>query len=286
MWTNYHAHTAFCDGKKSVAEVVQSAASQRLLAIGLSSHAPLPFDRKWCMKRESLPAYLEEIRQVRKDAPLQAYAGLETDFIPGKISPAEFKPQLDYVIGSVHFVDELPDGEGWEIDGPYEEFLKGYDAIFKGSMKAVVSRYFELTRQMVRTSTPDIIGHIDKIKMQNKDRSTFREDEQWYIDEIQSTLAVVRDSGCIVEINTRGLYQGKTSTPYPSPWIIERMAALGIPVTLSSDAHHPDDLVNRFSETAMLLLRAGIKKIRILTDGKWRDVSFDEHGIKDNKMAK
>jgi histidinol-phosphatase (PHP family) len=282
MWTNYHTHTSFCDGKKSVDEVVKSAISQDLVAIGLSSHAPVPFERKWCMKQEALPSYLEEIRRAKLENNIQVYAGLEVDFIPEKISPADFRSHLDYVIGSVHFVDEFADGEGWEIDGPYEQFLKGYDAIFKSDMRAVTSRYFDLTRQMVRDSSPEIVGHLDKIKMQNKDQSTFREDEPWYVDEIQSTLNVIRDNGCIVEVNTRGLYQGKTSTPYPSPWIIARIANLGIPVTLSSDAHHPDDLVNRFSDTASILLHAGIKKIRILTDGKWRDVPFDEHGIKDH----
>ena len=282
MWTNYHTHTSFCDGKKTIAEVVQSAISQGLLAVGLSSHAPLPFERKWCMKRESFPSYLEEIRLARANDNIQVYAGLEADFIPEKISPADFRGQLDYVIGSIHFVDGFPNSEGWEIDGPYEMFLKGYDAVFNSNMRAVVARYFELTRQMVRDASPDIVGHLDKIKIQNKDRSTFREDENWYVNEIESTLAIIRDNGCIVEVNTRGLYQAKTSTPYPSPWIIKRMAELGIPVTLSSDAHHPDDLVNRFSDTASILLHAGIKKIRILTDGKWRDVRFDEHGIKDH----
>ena len=282
MWTNYHTHTSFCDGKKTIAEVVQSAISQGLLAVGLSSHAPLPFERKWCMKRESFPSYLEEIRLARANDNIQVYAGLEADFIPEKISPADFRGQLDYVIGSIHFVDGFPNSEGWEIDGPYEMFLKGCDAVFNSNMRAVVARYFELTRQMVRDASPDIVGHLDKIKIQNKDRSTFREDENWYVNEIESTLAIIRDNGCIVEVNTRGLYQAKTSTPYPSPWIIKRMAELGIPVTLSSDAHHPDDLVNRFSDTASILLHAGIKKIRILTDGKWRDVRFDEHGIKDH----
>src|SRR5689334_637571 len=116
MWTNYHTHTSYCDGKKDIEEVVRSAENQGLIALGLSSHAPLPFDRKWCMKRETLPSYLDDIHRIRKQTSLELYAGLEADFIPNRISPSDFKPQLDYVIGSVHFVDELPNGDGWEID--------------------------------------------------------------------------------------------------------------------------------------------------------------------------
>lgn len=285
MWTNYHTHTSYCDGKATIQEVIASATTQGLCCIGLSSHAPLPFERKWCMKQDALNNYLLDIESARKSSSLEIYAGLEADFIPGVISPSKFRRRLDYVVGSIHFVDEMPDGNRWEIDGPYEEFLKGLSKIFNGNIKAAVGRYFELTRQMIRESTPDIVGHLDKIRMQNREQSTFNENEDWYKDEIRKTLRFVRETGCIIEINTRGWYQRKITTPYPSPWVIDEISKLAIPVTLSSDAHHPDDLVNHFPQAAETLLRAGIKKIRILTDGKWRDVRFDEHGIQDYKVA-
>jgi histidinol-phosphatase (PHP family) len=285
MWTNYHTHTSYCDGKASIREVIDSAQRQGLGSLGFSSHAPLPFERKWCMKPDELNQYLAEISSAKRSESLEIYAGLEVDFIPGSISPSTFRQKLDYVIGSVHFVDEMPDGNRWEIDGPYEEFLKGLNQIFKGNIKAGVCRYLELTRQMIRDGTPDIVGHLDKIRMQNKEKSTFNENENWYRQEIRKTLSIAREAGCIVEINTRGWYQGKITTPYPSPWVIDEISKLDIPVTLSSDAHHPDDLINHFPKAADMLLGAGIKKIRILTDGKWRDVRFDEHGIQDYKVA-
>lgn len=284
-WTNYHTHTTYCDGRKPVDEVVASAQSMNMLAVGISSHAPLPFDRKWSMNPARLQDYLAEIKTAKANSNIEVYAGLEADFIPGKASPDNFRKYLDYVIGSVHFVDEFQDGQGWEIDGPYTEFLTGLEKIFHGNMKHAVCRYFELTRQMIDENAPDIVGHVDKIKMQNKEASQFTEAADWYRHEIMATLAVIRSAGCIVEVNTRGLYQGKTTTPYPSPWIIEEMSKLNIPVTLSSDAHHPDDLINRFSETAGILLQGGIKKLRILSEGKWRDIPFDEHGLKDYKVA-
>lgn len=286
MWTNYHTHTDYCDGKSSIYDVVAAAQRSGMPAIGISSHAPLPFDRSWCMKPSQLDSYLSEIRRVRSSSkPIEVYAGLEADFIPGKISPADFRDRLDYVIGSVHFVDELGNGQGWEIDGPYHSFLEGFEKIFRKDIRSVIGRYFELTRQMVNESAPVVVGHLDKIKMQNRDHSTFDESDSWYRDAVMSTLSSVRHAGSIVEINTRGLYQGKTTTTYPSPWVIGELAKMKIPVTLSSDAHHPGDLVNRFPEAARILLQAGIKKIRILSEGKWRDVAFDEHGIKDHKMA-
>jgi len=281
MWTNYHCHTNFCDGKKSVAEVVTHARLIGMPAIGVSSHAPLPFPNKWSMKPDSFNSYLEEINRAReRNAGIQVYAGLEVDFIPGKISPFDFKDRLDYTIGSVHFVNDT-----WEIDNTYDVFMQGLTSMFGGSIRQAVARYFELTRTMVTTTPPTIVGHIDKIKMHNRCDRFYMEEEPWYREQIDLTLDAIAKAGCIIEVNTRGLYQNKTDTTYPSPWILQEICRKNIPVTLSSDAHHPDDLVNRFSETARNLADIGFKKIRILLNGKWTDVAFGEHGIANHTVA-
>ncbi|HMJ70766.1 MAG TPA: histidinol-phosphatase [Cyclobacteriaceae bacterium] len=280
MWTNYHCHTNFCDGKKPVADVVSEAKKLGMLALGISSHAPLPFPAKWCMKPEMLDAYLGEIADARsKTTDMQIYAGLEVDYIPDKVSPHTFKDKLDYTVGSVHFVDQLPNGEGWGIDGTYEVFMGGLVAIYGGSIRQAINRYFTLTREMVINATPDVVGHIDKIKMHNRGDHFYQEAEPWYKQEVKQTLDVVAKAGCIIEVNTRGLYQSRTDDPYPSPWILQEILDRNIPITLSSDAHHPDDLVNRFTEVAGDLLSIGFKKLRILLDGRWTDVPFDQHGI-------
>jgi histidinol-phosphatase (PHP family) len=87
------------------------------------------------------------------------------------------------------------------------------------------------------------------------------------------------DAGSILEVNTRGLYQKKSETPYPSPWILELALQKNIPVSLSSDAHHPDDLDNRFEETAALLFQIGYRKLSVFTEGRWKSLPFNSHGI-------
>lgn len=246
-----------------------------MVALGLSSHAPLPFDAKWCMKPDRLDAYLDEIADARTKHPnLQVYSGLEVDYIPGKISPLDFKDKLDYTVGSVHFVNDV-----WEIDNTYEVFYSGLISHFDGSIRGACAAYFALTRKMILESKPDIVGHMDKFKMHNRGDHFFKEDEPWYTREIDATLDVVADAGTIVEVNTRGLYMNRTDEAYPSAWVLEQVLKKKIPVTISSDAHHPDDLTNRFPETAALLLKIGFKKLRILLNGRWTDVAFDENGI-------
>lgn len=275
MWTNYHCHTNFCDGKKPVAEVVAAAKEKGMIALGLSSHAPVPFHTKWCMQPERFAVYLDEInKEKERSGNLQIYGGLEVDFIPGMVSPLTYKDKLDYTVGSVHFVNET-----WEIDHTYDVFMQGLTNMFGGSIRKAVARYYELTREMLQNATPDILGHMDKVKMHNRGDKFFMEDEPWYTEQIDLTLSAIAKAGSIVEVNTRGIYQNKTDTTYPSPWILQEIHKRNIPITLSSDAHHPDDLVNRFPETARELINIGFKKIRILLNGRWTDVSFNENGI-------
>jgi len=272
MWSNLHTHSNYCDGTSALTEIINSAISKNMVSLGFSSHAPLPFLSPWCMKKENFLTYLNEINQLKKNtSQLQVYTGLEVDYIPEKISVDDFKNQLDYTIGSIHFVESFSDGRGWEIDGPNASFNEGYEHIFKKDIRAVVTRYFELTREMVTRSCPSVVGHLDKIKIQNKYYPYFEESENWYQQEVKRTLDVIRTSGAIVEVNTRGLYQKKSDTPYPSPSILKLILQQKIPITLSSDAHHPDDLINQFPETAKLLLAIGFKKICILMDGKWQE---------------
>jgi len=280
MWTNFHTHSAYCDGKGELSHFVQRAIELNMKGIGFSSHAPIPFDCKWCMSKESFRGYLEEIATLRKVNPdIEIYTGLESDYIPTVISPEQFNRQLDYVIGSIHFVDQLPDGSNWEIDGLHTNFLTGLAAIFNNNIRNAICRYYELTREMINSSTPDIVGHIDKIKIQNIDKKFFSEEEPWYRHEIAKTIDVIQEAGAIVEVNTRGIYQRKSKTTYPSPWILEILCERNIPVLLSSDAHHLNDLINQFNETARMLEEIGFKTLTSLHEGNWKHFKFNANGI-------
>lgn len=278
MWFNFHTHSHYCDGKESLENILQAAKEQKLVSLGFSSHAPLPFDCKWSMKPEALSSYLEEISRLKSNGEVEVYSGLEVDFIPQQIGPKDF-PQLDYTIGSIHFVEQFENGVGWEIDGSHSLFLDGLEKIFKNDIRAAIVRYFELTREMCRTSCPDVIGHLDKIKIQNQGNKFFTESEKWYRDEVFQTLGEISKCGAIVEVNTRGIYQKKSETVYPSPWIIEECFKRNIPITLHSDAHHPADLINYFPEATQIIRQAGYPTISLLTNGSWRLMPFNEHGI-------
>ncbi len=280
MWSNFHTHSRYCDGKGKLLDYRLKAKDSGVFCLGFSSHAPLPFPCNWSMKPDLLPGYLSEIEELQQtNQDLNVYKGLEIDFIPSVISPNDFKDQLDYTIGSIHFVDSFPDGRHWEIDGAHSLFLDGLKSIFNHNIRAAITRYYELTRQMIATSGPTLVGHLDKIKIQNQANVLFSESDSWYREEIAKTLDLILEAGCIVEVNTRGLYQKKSQTPYPSPWILELVLKRKIPITLSSDAHHPEDLINQFPETALLLRSLGFKKLSTLVEGSWKQLDFNTNGI-------
>lgn len=280
MYSNFHTHSTYCDGKSTLEEHIQKAKELQLKSLGFSSHAPIPFDCKWCMKQGNFESYLQTIQSLKRTTKeVELYAGLEVDYIPNLISPSDFGSKLDYTIGSIHFVDAFEDGKPWEIDGLHTLFLDGLEKIFKNDFKAAFTRYFEMTREMMRLSPPTIVGHLDKMKIQNPQNKFFHESENWYQQEAKQTIKAIKKSGSIIEVNTRGIYQKKTADTYPSPWILELIHEENIPITISSDAHHADDLINQFESTALLLKKIGFKKIHILCDGEWKPFNFNENGI-------
>lgn len=276
MWANFHTHSHYCDGKSKFNEYLKKGG---MISLGFSSHAPLPFVRPWCMKPENFKQYLKDLEELKKTSPIEIYKGLEIDFIPGMISPLQFAEQLDYTIGSIHFVEKLSNGMPWEIDGSHMLFLQGLAEIFNGRARDAVIRYFELTREMIRTSRPTIIGHMDKIKIQNINNKLFLETSTWYRSEILKTLDTIEEAGAIIEVNTRGLYHKRLSNPYPSYWILELIYQKNIPIMLSSDAHHADDIHGQFNEAALTLRRIGFRKLCVLHEGHWKQFNFDTNGF-------
>jgi histidinol-phosphatase (PHP family) len=280
MWSNLHTHSTYCDGKSTLEEHVQKAKELNLKSLGFSSHAPIPFDCKWCMRQENFKKYLQSFDALKKNTKeVELYAGLEVDYIPAIISPSDFSAKLDYTIGSIHFVDAYADGKPWEIDGLHTLFIDGLEKIFNNDFKAAFTRYFELTREMIVNSPPTIIGHLDKMKIQNPTNKFFYEKDKWYQDIVKQTIKAIKSSGAIVEVNTRGIYQKKSVDTYPSQWILELIYQQNIPITISSDAHHADDLINQFQSTTNLLHQIGFKKLHILYQDEWKAFTFNEKGI-------
>jgi len=283
-WTNYHNHCKYCDGVEEIETHVQHAIHEGVVSLGFSSHSPVSFENKWSMEEKDIPAYLKDIQATKEkySGQIEIYKSLEIDFFPDKsgfINKWTKDLNLDYSIGSVHFVDAFEDGMPWEIDGPLMTFEKGLEEIFDNDIRKVLERYFEYTIQMLEKDCPTILGHVDKIKMQNHHRLFFGENEPWYQNLLKQTLEVAAKSGVIAEVNTRGLYKKRASETYPGSLGLRLLKEFDIPICLNSDAHHPKEIVGEYQHTAVLLKNLGFKELMVLKNNKWQPMPYDENGI-------
>lgn len=284
-WTNYHSHCKYCDGNSNLEDYIHEAIRQKVKIYGFSSHAPLPFSCNWSLHYAKVSQYLAEaslLKQKFKDL-IQIYTGMEVDFIPSVIGPASEYIKtlhLDYIIGSIHFVDRFEDDKPWQIDAGLVSFQTGLKKIFDNNIKKAVKKYYELTRVMLNHHCPEVLGHLDKIKMHNLKSEFFSEDEKWYRREVLKTLKVLAKSGSILEVNTRGGYLTKNiESIYPSPWILQEALTLNIPIMINSDTHKPIEITKGFEETLSLLLDIGFKEVSILIDKKWQKRPISKEGI-------
>ena len=267
---NLHTHTHFCDGKAEPEAYVNKAIELGFHTLGFSGHAPLPFENKFAIRNdEALEAYYREILRLKEsyEDRIRILLSLEIDFVPGITRDFSFfreHGKLDYVIGGVHLIrnKDKKNQDLWFIDGPYQEkYDHGLKNVFNGDTRQGVEAYYHQLIEMVATQQPDIIAHLDKIKMHNKNRF-FSENEGWYKDLVWKTLTfIANETEAIVEVNTRGLYKKRSDTFFPGPEILEQIHHLNIPVTLNSDAHEPGELNGYYEEAIALLSDIGFREL-------------------------
>jgi len=261
---NFHTHTTFDDGQGSPTEYVAAAKAKGLVALGFSAHVPLPLDNHWSLPAKNFAAYTGEVARLKQqnNGNLRLYLGLEIDYIPGVSEQFGqwMDTPLDYCIGSVHLVKTSLNNGFWFIDGPAEAYFQGIETHFGGDIRKAVTAFYEQSIDMVRSQPMNILGHLDKVKMHNKEQ-LFGQEEAWYRRLIERLLKVVKEKKIIVELNTRGVYSGKCSEYFPSPFVLEQCLHLGIPVMVNTDAHRPDQLTSHFAEGLSLLREIGFLKI-------------------------
>jgi histidinol-phosphatase (PHP family) len=284
---NLHTHTNFSDGSSVPVEYLEEAVRQGIRVLGFSDHSPVPFENNFAIKEERLDEYCNAIRKLEppllsppqegkgRGWGIKILLGLEIDYIPGVTKSIDYyrnKYQIDYFIGSVHLVKNGNNPGLWFIDGPdISIFDQGLKDFFYGDIHHGVKSYYHQINQMILTQKPEIIGHLDKIKMHNRNRF-FHEDENWYVKLVEETLDLIKENHCIVEVNTRGIYKKRSDSLYPGPEILKKINTMRIPVTISSDAHKPCELSLYFEETKSLLSKIGFKSIALITSDGRREV--------------
>lgn len=268
---NYHTHSRFCDGTGEPAAYVQAALDKDFDALGFSSHAPCEWapDSDWLMHPEDYEAYRAAVEKLKTeyDGRLEIYLGLECDYF-GKEDP-DFKSKygLDYMIGSVHMLTDRNTGTVYSVDGSIENYELGIKEMFGGDIKKYVTEYYTRSCEMLDVLRPDIAGHMDLVRKNNKENRYFSTDMPWYREALMMYIEKLSRSGAVAEINTK--IASEAWEPYPELWALKECRARGIRFTLSSDSHSPDN-IDRGRECGIAkLLEAGYGSIWVLSKNRW-----------------
>ena len=240
-----HNHTTRCNhAEGTVNEYIEKAIELGIDIYGFSEHAPMDFDEKYRLPFCDMHAYTNEILEAKENYrnEIEILLGYEVDYLPGHMDDRVLNANVDYLIGSVHFIDK------WSFDNP--EFIGGWK---NKNIDEIWKAYFEATESMVKMSKFDIVGHLDLIKvfkyMPKQDVRILA----------KNVLKAIKNSGMVMELNAAGLRK-PVKEIYPSTQLLEEAYALDIPITFSSDAHAVDQIGFGYEETVALAKKIGYTK--------------------------
>lgn len=271
MLTDYHLHLRPDDGDtpaaryftaENVDRYLAAAAAAGIEELGVSEHV--------YRFRQALDLWRHPLWVENAHDDLDAYCafvrttslklGIECDFIPGtEERTAELlgARELDYVVGSVHFIgegDNAVDHEGWDV-------WEGNDP------DEIWRRYFEMLAQCARSGLFDILAHPDLVKVWGRARPLPEMDPRAYY---EPAVEAIAESGIAVELSTAGLRK-PVGELYPAREFAELCVEAGAPFALSSDAHLPEQVGYEYDRAVEFLDSLGVGEICVF-EGRRRSL--------------
>jgi histidinol-phosphatase (PHP family) len=259
---DYHMHLRNDRGEiahntKAVEPFVESARAAGVDEIGFTEHVyyfkqtrPLwsvPYHLERCVY--DLEPYVEAVVEARERG-LPVKLGLEVDYVRGReeetreiLSPYPW----DYLLGSLHYIDGLGvDSEPRLVD------TVGVEEAWR--------IYFDTLAAAARSGLFDSLSHPDLVKIFDERVDGF---------DYEPIADAIAESGVAVEVSTAGLHKPVREL-YPHPEFLVACEVRGVPVTLASDAHYPNEVGRDFDRARELLYRAGYETVTIFEQRRAR----------------
>ncbi|MDA8346183.1 MAG: histidinol-phosphatase HisJ family protein [Thermaerobacter sp.] len=228
---------------------LETAANAAVHRLGVVEHAyrfheargllPGPWADARCLYR--LDDYVTFVERSKARG-LPVSFGLEMDYVPGAEEGIERFLSLypwDFVHGSVHFVGDVG------ID-----LAEHRAAAAQIGPKRIWERYFALSRNAAESGLFDVLTHPDLPKIFGE-RADHPLDEEFHM-----TVTTLRRQGMAIECNTAGLRK-PVGEIYPVPAYLAAAFKAGVPVSIGSDAHEPENVGAGFPEGIALLRSVG-----------------------------
>jgi histidinol-phosphatase (PHP family) len=161
--------------------------------------------------------------------------------------------KLDFVLGSVHFLDRS--------DQMFDSVPIGAEQFNGRDIDAIYADYFRRVREIAATGLVDCLAHLDLIKIHGHRPNV-------EIDAILSeTLDFIRARDLAIELSTAG-WRKPVNELYPSDRIIELAIEKGVPFTTASDAHSHVQLAENFARLSDKMSSFGIREVCVFEKHK------------------
>lgn len=193
---------------------------------------------------EDLDAHVAALRDARALG-LPVLVGIEMDWLPDRrdqIAALLASHPFDVVLGSVHWLGALgvdhPDEPVWGTlpdEEVWARYLHEVDA-------AAASGLFDV---LAHLDLPKVFGHAFPEALTPR---------------LETTITAIARAGVAVEVSSAGLRKPCRAL-YPDPGWLARLRYADVPITLSSDAHRPQDVARDYATAVAALRGAGYSTI-------------------------
>lgn len=251
MRVDLHNHTLLCNhATGTVNEYIEKAIELGINEYGFACHAPMNYDYKYRMNIAQMPIYekwINEAKEYYKDR-IKILFAYEVDYLDGYILDEVINTNVDYLIGSVHFLKNKSKSDMWGFDNP--QFIGVYQS---KDIDTIWVEYFDAIKAMAKTNLFDIVGHLDLIKvfkfLPKKDIRLIAKE----------ALKEIKKSNMVIELNSAG-FRKPIGESYPSQQLLEMAYEMEIDITFSSDAHKIEDVGFMYDELVAMAKKVGYKK--------------------------
>lgn len=230
MRVDLHNHTYLCKHALGTMEdYVQKAIDEKIDVFGFSDHNPMALDKKHRMEDKYKVDYIQMFEDVKKqfEGEIKLLFAYEFDFLEYGMDKKLLKEKVDYLIGSVHIIDNFIVDDEKKI----KEYALKVGQFRNKDALTLWQNYFDQIEKMAKSGYFNIVGHIDLIKLLTNENP--KKDIRLIA---KNALKAIKKSNMTVEINAAGLRKAVKEI-YPSKILLEEIFLYDIPITFGSDAH-------------------------------------------------
>jgi len=207
-------------------------------------------------------AFLIEAVRLRQkyESKIKILIGFEGEWIrpayADLIQELALNENVDYFIGSVHHVHEIP------IDYDIALYRKARD-VSGGTDESLFENYFDSQYEMLKTLKPKVVGHFDLVRLLSDEPNRDLRAMKGVWERAVRNLKFIVEYGGLMEVNSSALRKG-LKEPYPTKAVCEEYLKMSGKLTLSDDSHGVDHVGTNYAVAVEFLESLGVKELFLL----------------------